>query len=81
MNKLTELLNDQQDTRKEAFDKSFRKVFGIPAEINHDKTIGTIYNVYDQTFSLDAEGTLLWYLNDTWHRITTLEEARQKWRS
>lgn len=79
-NKLQELLETEPDYQVENFQKLFKKVFGISAEIeDHDG--GSTYNVYGETFSTDYEGTLLWYLNDRWNTVYNIDEARELWKT
>ena len=79
MNKLHELLNTPETPTRDAFEKAYRKTFGIPAELEeYDGSI--FFKTHDELFSIDFEGTLLWYLNKHWHRVNDLEEARQLWK-
>jgi hypothetical protein len=80
MNKLHELLNDNPNQTKDAFEKAFKKVFGFTPEIEGDDN-GIIFTSHEEKFSLDFEGTLLWYRHKGWFRITSLEEARQLWQN
>jgi hypothetical protein len=80
MNKLHEILETQPSQTLEQFERSFRKVFGIPAETeNYDG--GVYFTSHGEKFSIDHEGTLLWYLNKKWRTITSLEQARTLWQS
>jgi hypothetical protein len=80
MNKLHTLLETEPTPTKDQFEKSFRKVFGIPAELNeHDG--GIIFTVHEEQFSIDFENNLLWYLNNNWEQVDTIEEARELWKN
>lgn len=80
VNKLQELLETEPSYETENFQKLFKKVFGIPANVTeHDG--GNTYNVYGETFSTDYEGTLLWYLNSRWNTVYNIDEARQLWKT
>jgi hypothetical protein len=81
MNKLHTLLDIEPSQTQDQFEKSFKKVFGIPAEIENPEPQSIIFNVYDEKFSIDWEGTLLWYLNQEWHSVPNIDEARQLWKT
>jgi hypothetical protein len=81
MNKLRTLLEIEPSQTQEQFEKSFRKVFGIPAEIQDPEPQSIIFKTYEEKFSIDWEGNLLWYLNNTWEPVATLEEARHLWKT
>jgi hypothetical protein len=79
-NKLHQVLNTIPSQVLDQFEKAYKKIFGIPAELeDHDGSI--IFNTHGEKFSLDYEGTLLWYRKDKWHRINDLEGARRLWQS
>jgi hypothetical protein len=80
MNKLHEILQAPQTQAKDQFEKAFKRVFGIPAEIEEDDN-SVIFTSHGEKFALDFEGTLLWYLHKTWHRVENLEGARKLWRN
>jgi len=80
MNKLYEVLETEPLVSLEQFEKSFKKIFGIPAEVENYEE-GVFFTSHGEQFSLDYEGTLLWYHNKKWRTITSLEQARELWRS
>ena len=80
MNKLHEVLNNNPSQTRELFEKTFKKIFGIPAEIEDDDN-NIIFTSHGEKFSLDYEGTLLWYRHKAWYKINSLEEARQLWQN
>ncbi len=80
MNKLHTLLEIEPSQTQEQFEKLFKKVFGIPAEIQDPDPQSIIFKVYDEKFSIDFEGNLLWYLNEKWERIDNIDQARALWK-
>jgi hypothetical protein len=81
MNKLHTLLEIEPSQTQEQFEKSFKKVFGIPAEIENPDPQSIIFKTHEETFSLDWEGTLLWYLNEKWETVENIDKARQLWKT
>jgi len=81
MNKLHTLLEVEPSQTQEQFEKLFKKVFGIPAEIEDPDPQSIIFKVYDEKFSIDFEGALLWYLNEKWERIDNIDQARTLWKT
>jgi hypothetical protein len=81
MNKLHTLLEIEPSQTQEQFEKLFKKVFGIPAEIEDPDPQSIIFKVYDEKFSIDFEGALLWYLNEKWERIDNIDQARTLWKT
>lgn len=79
MTKLEEVLNYQEDVFKDSFEKCFKKIFGIPAEIEAREN--NIFQCYNHHFSLDHEGNLVWKYNNTWQTILSLYEAKQLWQN
>lgn len=80
MNKLHEVLEREETQTLEQFEKSFRKVFGIPAEVeDYDGSI--FFNSHGEKFSIDHEGTLLWHINGGWKTVQNLQQAKKLWRS
>ena len=80
MNKLHTLLEIEPSQTMDQFEKSFKKVFGIPAEIDDPDPQSIIFKTYDEKFSIDFEGTLLWYLNNEWQRVENIDQARDLWK-
>ena len=80
MNKLHTLLELKPSHTQEQFEKSFKKVFGIPADIQDPDPQSIIFKAYDEKFSIDFEGTLLWYLNNKWERVENVDQARELWK-
>lgn len=80
MNKLHTLLENEPSLTQEQFEKSFKRVFGIPAEIQNPDPQSIIFQVYDEKFSIDWEGTLLWYLNEKWEIVNDIDTARELWK-
>ena len=80
MNKLHTLLEIEPSQTMEQFEKSFKKVFGIPADIQDPDPQSILFNAYDERFSIDFEGTLLWYLNNKWERVENIDQARDLWK-
>lgn len=77
MNKLHEILQ-QTETIEEQITKTFKKIFGIPPELeNYNGT--TTFHSHGETFAIDHEQNLLWHLNNQWNTIKNLEEAKQLW--
>jgi len=81
MNKLHTLLEIEPSQTQEQFEKAFKKVFGIPAEIEDPDPQSIIFNTHQEKFSIDFEGTLLWYLNNTWERVESIDKARTLWKT
>jgi hypothetical protein len=80
INKLHEVLETEPSYEIENFQKLFRKVFGIPADVTqHDG--GNTYSVYGETFSTDYEGTLLWNIQGEWRTVYNIDEARELWKT
>jgi hypothetical protein len=80
LNKLHQLLDTVETPTRDAFEKAYRKTFGIPAELqDYDGSI--IFKTHDELFSIDFENNLLWYINNTWEPVATLEEARHLWKT
>lgn len=80
MNKLHTLLEIEPSLTQEQFEKSFKRVFGIPAEIQNPDPQSIIFTSHDEKFSIDWEGTLLWYLNEEWEIVENIDKARELWR-
>lgn len=80
MNKLHTLLEIEPSQTQEQFEKSFKKVFGLPAEIEDPDPNSIIFNAYGEKFSIDWEGNLLWYLDNKWQTVPNIEEARSLWK-
>lgn len=80
MNKLHTLLEFEPSHTQEQFEKAFKKVFGIPADIQDPDPQSIIFKSYDEKFSIDFEGTLLWYLDKKWERVDSIEKARELWK-
>jgi len=81
MNKLHTVLEIEPSQTQEQFEKSFRKVFGIPAEIQDPDPQSIIFKTYDEKFSIDWEGNLLWYLNQQWVTVENIDHARELWKT
>lgn len=80
MNRLQEVLETEPSYLSDQFEKTFKKVFGIPAQvIEYDG--GNIFKAYEETFSIDHEGTLLWNINNKWETVYNIDEARQLWKN
>jgi hypothetical protein len=80
MNPLHTILETNEDDLKDQIEKTFKKIFGIPPELeNYQGSV--IFDSYGETFSLDHEGNLLWYKNEEWNIITNLEEAKKLWKT
>jgi len=80
MNKLYTLLETEPTPTQDQFEKTFKKVFGIPAELNgHDG--GIIFTTHEEQFSIDFENNLLWYLNNQWERVENIQQARELWKT
>jgi hypothetical protein len=80
MNKLHTLLEVPPINIQEQFEKAFKKVFGIPAEIQEYDLEKMIFQAHEETFSIDWEGALLWELNKKWERIDNIDQARDLWK-
>jgi hypothetical protein len=81
MNKLHTLLEIEPSQTQDQFEKSFKKVFGIPAEIEDPDPQSIIFETHQEKFSIDWEGTLLWYLNGQWETVENIDKARQLWKN